>query len=57
MYGLPTKVEFCSNCTRSNQRPHNIGEFLQKIKIKKLLLAYRKIKFVTHVVIILKNKI
>ena len=34
-YGLPTKVIFCKNCTRSNQRPHNIGEFNQKINEKK----------------------
>lgn len=28
-YGLPLKVIFCSRCTRSNQRPHNVGEFKQ----------------------------
>lgn len=27
-YGLPLKVIFCSYCTRSNQRPHNLGEFI-----------------------------
>ena len=34
-FGLPLKVKFCSNCTRSNQRPHNLGEFKQKAKMKK----------------------
>ena len=34
-FGLPLKVKFCSNCTRSNQRPHNLGEFKQKTKMKK----------------------
>ena len=34
-YNLPTKVYFCKNCTRSNQRPHNLGEFNQKINEKK----------------------
>ncbi len=33
-YGLPLKVIYCSHCTRSNQRPHNLGEFIQ-IKNKK----------------------
>ncbi len=41
MYGLPTKVEYCSHCTRSNQRPHNVGEFLQK-KIKKKIRQFIK---------------
>ena len=30
MYGLPLKVEYCSHCTRSNQRPHNIGNFYKR---------------------------
>ena len=34
-YGLPIKVEYCNHCTRSNQRPSNLGEFLQTPKDKK----------------------
>ncbi len=44
MYGLPTKVEYCSNCTRSNQRPHNIGEFLQNKNKKKTFVGLSKNK-------------
>jgi N-acetyl sugar amidotransferase len=28
-YGLPIKIFYCTHCTRSNQRPHNTGEFNQ----------------------------
>ena len=34
-YGLPLDVIFCSKCTRSNQRPHNVGEFNQTSRDKK----------------------
>ena len=34
-YGLPLKVEFCQNCTRSNQRPHSAFEYKQSSKDKK----------------------
>ena len=44
MYGLPLKVEYCSHCTRSNQRPHNIGEFLQKKNLKKKFVNLSKNK-------------
>ena len=39
-FGLPLKVKFCSNCTRSNQRPHNLGEFKQNIKMKKEVVDF-----------------
>ncbi len=44
-YGLPLKVEYCSHCTRSNQRPSNLGEFLQTSQDKKkyVLLDKKKI--------------
>ena len=34
MFGLPKKVEFCSRCTLSNQRPVPVAEFKTK-KISK----------------------
>ena len=34
-YGLPLDVVYCSKCTRSNQRPHNVGEFNQTSQDKK----------------------
>ena len=34
-YGLPLDVIYCSKCTRSNQRPHNVGEFNQTSQDKK----------------------
>jgi len=30
MFGLPKKVEFCSKCTLSNQRPVPVAEFKSK---------------------------
>ena len=30
MFGLPKKVEFCSKCTLSNQRPVPVAEFPKK---------------------------
>ena len=27
MYGLPEKVEFCSKCVMTNQRPRSVVEF------------------------------
>ena len=41
-YNLPIKVQFCKNCTRSNQRPHNLGEFNQKINEKKKYVGLNK---------------
>ena len=41
-YGLPLKVQFCRHCTRSNQRPHNLGEFNQKANMKKEYVAFGK---------------
>ena len=41
-YGLPLKVKFCKHCTRSNQRPHNLGEFSQKVGMKKKYVAFEK---------------
>ena len=41
-FGLPLEVKFCSNCTRSNQRPHNLGEFKQNIKMKKEVVDFDK---------------
>lgn len=42
-YGLPIKVVYCSTCTRSNQRPHNIGEFsVKKNDLKKTVKLGKK---------------
>ena len=41
-YGLPLKVVYCSHCTRSNQRPHNLGEFVQIKKKKKKFVGLNK---------------
>jgi N-acetyl sugar amidotransferase len=41
-YGLPLKVIYCSHCTRSNQRPHNTGEFSQKINKNKSFVQLNK---------------
>ncbi len=41
-YNLPTLVQYCKNCTRSNQRPHNMGEFNQKINEKKKYVGLNK---------------
>ncbi len=41
-YGLPLKVQFCKHCTRSNQRPHNLGEFNQQVGMKKEYVAFEK---------------
>ena len=41
-YGLPLNVVYCSNCTRSNQRPHNLGEFIQKKNEKKKYVEIKK---------------
>ena len=41
-YGLPLNVIYCSNCTRSNQRPHNIGEFRQSKSLKKKYVELSK---------------
>ena len=30
MFGLPKKIEFCSKCTLSNQRPVPVAEFKSK---------------------------
>ena len=35
LYGLPEKVEFCSRCTISNQRPRSVVEFKNKDNQKK----------------------
>jgi glucan-binding YG repeat protein len=35
LYGLPKKVEFCSRCTISNQRPRSVVEFKNKDNQKK----------------------
>ena len=35
LYGLPEKVEFCSRCTISNQRPRSVIEFKNKDNQKK----------------------
>lgn len=46
-YGLPLDIIFCSKCTRSNQRPHNVGEFNQTSKDKKKYVVLdKKITFV-----------
>ena len=34
-YGLPLDIQYCTNCTRSNQRPHSAFEFKQTSKDKK----------------------
>ena len=39
-YGLPLVVKYCNHCTRSNQRPHNIGEFKQSKKGKKKFVDF-----------------
>lgn len=41
-YNLPTFIQYCKNCTRSNQRPHNMGEFNQKIDEKKNYVGINK---------------
>lgn len=43
-YGLPEKVEFCSNCVMSNQRPNSEIEFKHSIKTKKKTLNLDKNK-------------
>ncbi len=43
-YGLPDKVEFCSNCVMSNQRPNSEIEFKHSIKTKKKTLNLDKNK-------------
>lgn len=35
MYGLPEKIQFCSRCTISNQRPNSTIEFQNSAKAKK----------------------
>ena len=45
-YGLPEKVEFCSNCVMSNQRPNSEIEFKHSIKTKKKTLNLDKNKYV-----------
>ena len=55
-YNLPTKVYFCKNCTRSNQRPHNLGEFNQTINEKKNMQDLITKDYVVLVNFILKNK-
>ena len=42
-YGLPLDVVYCSKCTRSNQRPHNVGEFNQTSQDKKYVILDKKI--------------
>lgn len=54
-YNLPTLVQYCKNCTRSNQRPHNMGEFNQKINEKKNMLVLIKKDYVELVSIISKK--
>ena len=41
-YGLPLDVIYCSKCTRSNQRPHSVGEFNQTALDKKKYLTLDK---------------
>jgi N-acetyl sugar amidotransferase len=44
LYGLPEKVEFCSRCTISNQRPRSVIEFKNKDNQKKgIQFSNRKI--------------
>ncbi len=43
-YGLPDKVEFCSICVMSNQRPNSEIEFKHSIKTKKKTLNLDKNK-------------
>ncbi len=43
-YGLPEKVEFCSDCVMSNQRPNSEIEFKHSIKTKKKTLNLDKNK-------------
>ena len=35
LYGLPKKIEFCTQCTISNQRPRSVIEFKNKDNQKK----------------------
>ena len=39
-FGLPLKILYCKNCTRSNQRPHSLGEFTQTKKMKKSYVGF-----------------
>lgn len=37
-YGLPLNIEYCTKCTRSNQRPVSAQEFRQKVDDKKAIV-------------------
>ena len=39
-FGLPSKVQFCSQCVISNQRPNSAVEFKQNIKTKKATIKF-----------------
>lgn len=41
-YGLPPKVEYCSNCVISNQRPSSTVEFGSVIAEKKMTIAFNQ---------------
>ena len=40
LYGLPTKVEFCSACVISNQRPNSAVEYQHTTTAKKTTIAF-----------------
>ena len=41
-YGLPPKVQFCTRCTMSNQRPVPVGEMKYKVNAYKPTDAFNK---------------
>ncbi len=41
-YGLPQKVEFCSECVMSNQKPNSCFEFEHTIQSKKASMKIQK---------------
>ena len=40
LYGLPRKVEFCSKCVISNQRPNSVVEFQHTVESEKETISF-----------------